>query len=430
LELLGYDVFAVRLSLTGEDGFVLIVQAGDGQGLLDSLLESQGAVIPAEVGADAQEILRIEAGIPRFGVDMDTSNRLPETTLERTAVSYEKGCYVGQEVIAKLRTYSSVKRALMGLVFDNGTPVPDPGACLYVQDKQVGHLRSACTSPTLERPIALAYLEREHREPGSTLSFTWDGATAIARVVVLPFVRPEAPADRARRLYDRALEAFDRDEDDSDTSAIDFLRESVLLDPTFEDAYEMLGVILHRHGRVDEAIHYMTRLVALNAECLMAHTNLSVFYVAKGMIEEAEEEKAKAAVLQMKQANAKVKAEELAAQERERLVAEAQERIAMFAEVLEIDPEDPLATFGTGQSYMQLQDYEKAIPFLEKASGLQKDYSAAFLNLGKCHEFLGHHPQAANAYKAGIAAANRKGDFMPLREMERRLAHLEQVSKG
>src|SRR5690606_30414389 len=148
----------------------------------------------------------------------------------------------------------------------------------------------------------------------------------------------------------------------------------------------------------------------------------SVFYVAKGMIEEAEEEKAKAAVLQMQQANKKVRAEEMAAQERERLKAEAEERIAMFAEVLEFDPEDPLATFGTGQSYMQLQEYATAVPFWETAARLQKDYSAAFLNLGKCHEFLGHTADAAAAYNAGIAAANRKGDFMPLREMERRLA--------
>lgn len=430
IELLGYQVFAVRLSLTGEDGYVLIAQAGEGQGLVDSLLECQDVVVPKEIEPEAQEVLRIEAGIPRFVVDMDSSNRLPETTLERTSVSYDKGCYVGQEVIAKLKTYSTVRNALMGLVFDENARVPESGSCLKIDGKQIGHVRSTCTSPTLERSIAMAYLDRDYREPGSTLTFQWDGGTATARVVVLPFVRTESAEDRARRLYDQALGFFERDENDSDTTAIDMLREAVLLDPVFEDAYESLGVILNRHGRVDEAIYYMTRLVALNPDCLMAHTNLSVFYVAKGMIEEAEEEKAKAAVLQMQQANKKVRAEEMAAQERERLKAEAEERIAMFAEVLEIDPEDPLATFGTGQSYMQLNEYEKAVPFLESAARLQKDYSAAFLNLGKCHEFLGHTAEAANAYKAGIAAANRKGDFMPLREMERRLANLEEVAKG
>lgn len=428
VELLGYQVFAVRLGLAGEDGFVLIAPAGEGQGLIDSLLESQSAIEAALISPEAQDVLRIEAGIPRYIADMDASNRLPETTLERTAVSYEKGCYVGQEVIAKLRAYGTVRRALMGLVFDGETQPPPPGTCLNAAGAAIGHIRSATYSPTLERPIALAYLDRDYREPGRALTLEWEGGQGAAQVVVLPFVRIDPPAERARRLYETALDRFERDDTDSDVSAIDLLKEAVLLDPRFEDAYETLGVILHRHGRVDEAIHYMTRLAALNPDCLMAHTNLSVFYVAKGMIEEAEEEKAKASVLQMQQANAKVRAEEMAAQERERLRAEALERIAMFAEVLEFDPEDPLATFGTGQSYMQLQDYESAIPFLEKAAHVQKDYSAAYLNLGKCCEFVGRIPEAAAAYKAGIAAANRKGDFMPLREMERRLAQLGPAS--
>ena len=136
-------------------------------------------------------------------------------------------------------------------------------------------------------------------------------------------------------------------------------------------------------------------------------------------------EKAKAAVLQIQHASDARKAEEIATAERERIKLEARERIEMFKEVLEIDPDDPLATFGTGAAYMQLNEYAEAIPFLEKATLVQKDYSAAFLNLGKCHEFLAHRDEARAAYRPGIEAANRKGDLMPLREMERRLKNLE-----
>jgi tetratricopeptide (TPR) repeat protein len=150
-----------------------------------------------------------------------------------------------------------------------------------------------------------------------------------------------------------------------------------------------------------------------------------VFYVDKGMIEEAETEKAKAAVLQIKRQKDTRNAEEIAAAERERIRADALERIGMFEEVLEIDPDDPLATFGMGSAYMQLQDYGKAAPFLERATKLQKDYSVAFLNWGKCLEFLGQTESAAAAFRQGIAAANRKGDLMPMREMERRLKALE-----
>jgi Flp pilus assembly protein TadD len=241
---------------------------------------------------------------------------------------------------------------------------------------------------------------------------------------VLPFYHAPTREERAGSLFDRALAAFERDAHDQDDTAIDLLREAVLLHPTFEDAYEALGVILNRHHRVDEAIHYMRILARLNPDCVMAHTNLSVFYVAKGMIQEAEEEKAKAALLQLKHARSAREAEELAAAERRRIRNEAVERIAMFKEVLEIDPDDPLATFGMGMAYIQLEDYEQAIPHLQRATQVQKDYSVAYLNLGKCYEFLGRDSAARETYRAGIQAASRKGDLMPLREMERRLRGL------
>ncbi|MCL4216136.1 MAG: tetratricopeptide repeat protein, partial [Candidatus Hydrogenedentes bacterium] len=86
---------------------------------------------------------------------------------------------------------------------------------------------------------------------------------------------------------------------------------------------------------------------------------------------------------------------------------------------------DPLATYGMGAAYIQLEEFAKAVPYLERATQVQKDYSAAYLNLGKCHEFLGNAEDARATYLKGIEAANRKGDLMPLREMERRLKGLD-----
>ncbi len=412
----GYAVFAVNLSLVGEYGYLFMTEAGESVGLLDSLLESQAMA----VSTDAQEVLRIEAGRPQYGIDFDEKNRLPETTLERDAVSYEKGCYVGQEVIAKLKTYSAVKLALMGLEFDGDVSQLASETPIESDGKVIGHVTSGCFSPTLSKHIAMAYLDREHRAPGNVLNV----GGADARVRVLPFVEAPAPEERAVALYDAALASFDADLEDTDTRAIELLEEAILLNPIYEDAYESLGVILHRHGRTDEAIAYMKVLAELNPDCVMAHTNLSVFYVAKGMIDEAEDEKARSSVLQLKHAADKRKAEDIARQERDRLQQEARERIEMFTEVLEFDPDDPLATFGMGQSHMQLQQYEEAVPYLEHATKVQKDYSAAYLNLGKCLEFLDRGEEAAAAYREGIRVANLKGDLMPLREMERRIAQL------
>lgn len=427
IELLGHQALAFRISETGEDGYLLVTQAGKSAELLEVLLVRGEPFGIVEVGTDAQECLRIEAGIPRFGIDMDTTNRLPETTLERSAVSYEKGCYLGQEVIAKLRAYSSVKRALVGLVLEPGSAsFPPLDSRLFLNNDEVGLLKSAAFSCTLDRSISLAYLDRDHRAPGNLLKLRGEEPASefVAQVVVLPFYHAPTREERAKTLYDSALAAFERDAHDQDDTAIELLREAVLLHPTFEDAYEALGVILNRHHRVDEAIHFMQILARLNPDCVMAHSNLSVFYVAKGMIQEAEAEKAKAALLQLKHARSAREAEALAAAERQRIRDEAIERIAMFKEVLEIDPADPLATFGMGMAYIQLEDYEQAIPYLLRATQAQKDYSVAYLHLGKCHEFLGHHDTARNVYRAGIQAASRKGDLMPLREMERRLKGL------
>jgi len=432
VHLLGCRVWAIRLSVTGEDGHVLLPERGEAERLRDAMLELGESFGIREVPLAAREVLRVEAGIPWFGVDMNTDTRVSDTPLEQYAVSYTKGCYLGQEVVAKLKAHGSPRYAMVGLVFEQDkNELPEAESDLIEDGERVGRIASSAFSPALDRPIALAYLDRQHRTPGQELRLgePGDRAPLSARVQVLPFWEAPSRADRARTLYDKALERFQKDLDDRDHSPLELLEEAVLLDPGFEDAYETLGVILNRQGRVDEAIETMQRLVRLNPDCVMAHTNLSVFYVSKGMVREAEQEKAHAAMLQFKQTQDAKKAKEAAAAERTRIEQQAQDRIRMFKEVLELDPGDVLATYGLGIAHFQLEEYERAVPHLEKATGLKKDYSAAFLNLGKCHEFLKQTDRAREAYQAGIAAASRKGDLMPMREMERRLNALTAATK-
>ena len=149
IELCGRQVLAFRVSETGEDGYLYVTQAGEARLLLDKLLQAGAPFGLREIGPDALAVLRVEAGIPRFGIDMDTTNRMPETTLERDAVSYDKGCYLGQEVIAKLRAYSSVKQALVGLVLESGE-FPPIDTTILLDGKEIGVLKSAVFSPTLD----------------------------------------------------------------------------------------------------------------------------------------------------------------------------------------------------------------------------------------------------------------------------------------
>lgn len=102
-------------------------------------------------------------------------------------------------------------------------------------------------------------------------------------------------ADEARQAYERAVDLFGHGKPEE---AIEALKSLIGKFPGFSDAYESLGMIYYRIGQVDEAIEWTEKLAALNPEDAMPHTNLSIFYVKKGMKEKAEEEKAKATVLQ------------------------------------------------------------------------------------------------------------------------------------
>jgi len=423
-----FELLLFKQGLSSEESYTIISAPGETDAVYNTLLETGLDYALMEISEPAREVLRVESGTPLFPVDIDNTIIISETMLENDAVNYNKGCYLGQEVVARLKNYGTPKKALVGLKFsDPSTALPKPGTILLHNGKKAGEIRSSAYSPALETWIALAYLDRHHRTPGTAYQFTSDHTLGNmnAEVCLLPFVTGTNRSDLATTLYDQALQIFEADDNDEDDTAITLLKEAIQLNPAYEDAYEALGVILHRHHRVDEAIHYMQLLATLNPNCVMAHTNLSVFYVSKGMIQEAESEKALANQLEMKQKLDVRDAEKLAQLEREKIRLDAEERIGMFLEVLEFDPEDPVATMGLGSAYIQLERYEDAIPYLQQATKVKKDFSAAFLNLGKCYEFLGRLDEAGKSYTEGIEVASRKGDLMPLREMERRLKSLQ-----
>ncbi|HWX87711.1 MAG TPA: glycine cleavage T C-terminal barrel domain-containing protein [Solirubrobacteraceae bacterium] len=163
--------------LVGTDvGLDLLFDASAIDTVRDALVEA-GAV---EVGERAAEIVRVERGRPRYGVDLDDSTIPQEAGLNERAVSFTKGCYVGQETVARLHYRGKPNRHLRGLRLSE--PVKS-GAELRLGDRAVGHLGSSVLSPALG-PIGLALVRRE-AEPGATVSAGEHGASAV--VVELPF---------------------------------------------------------------------------------------------------------------------------------------------------------------------------------------------------------------------------------------------------
>jgi folate-binding protein YgfZ len=178
-------VIVTRVTDTGEPGFDVYVETAHAAALRSALT----AAGVAALDRDTAEAIRIEAGVPRFGRDMDGDTIPLEAGIETRAISFSKGCYVGQEVIIRVlhRGHGRIARKLMGLRINSGD-VPTAGTPVRDGTRDIGRVTSSALSPAVKQPIALAYLHRDFLTPGTTVSV--DGATAV--VTELPFLHQEA----------------------------------------------------------------------------------------------------------------------------------------------------------------------------------------------------------------------------------------------
>lgn len=137
-------------------------------------------------GRETLDVLRVEAGVPWYGIDMDEEILLMETNLDR-AVSFTKGCYLGQEVVERVAARGKVNKKLTGLRLD-GDVVPTAGTPLRADGKDIGRVTSSVRSPALGKIIALAYVHRDFLEPGTTITVATSPKESKAAVCSLPFV--------------------------------------------------------------------------------------------------------------------------------------------------------------------------------------------------------------------------------------------------
>lgn len=181
----GHRALVAQTTHTGEDGYDIFVPRNALADVWDFiLLKGQfHSIVP--FGLRALDSLRIEAGIPVYGVDVDETNMMLEAGLA-DAVSFTKGCYTGQEAVAMATYRGHVSKKLAGLAV-SGTLVPTPGDLIRKDGKDIGVVTSALCSPSLASVIAVAYLKYGFFEVGTTVEIQTQEATADARVVELPF---------------------------------------------------------------------------------------------------------------------------------------------------------------------------------------------------------------------------------------------------
>jgi folate-binding protein YgfZ len=165
-----------RVDFFGPVGFQL-----RGQRELIAELASSLANKATVCGSEAVDTVRIEAGTPLYGRDVTDNNLPQEVDRDRLAISFTKGCYLGQETVARIDALGHVNRLLCGIRFE-GESVPSPGVELTADGHAVGKVSSATFSPKLGCPLALGFLRRGHTEPGTKLQTP----TCAAQIVALP----------------------------------------------------------------------------------------------------------------------------------------------------------------------------------------------------------------------------------------------------
>jgi folate-binding protein YgfZ len=194
----GQPVRLVRESPAGIAGITLIGDIEAAGPVKDSLLAAGGELGLVEAGPDVFEVLRIEAGTPVFGKEITEKNLPQEIGRDARAINFVKGCYLGQETVARLDALGHVNQILRGLVFEPGSARVEPGAHLEGDGKNAGVVTSCAFFPVRNAPVALAIVRTSHSAPGTIVRVAAPGSGDSIGAIVssLPFLPAELDVPR------------------------------------------------------------------------------------------------------------------------------------------------------------------------------------------------------------------------------------------
>lgn len=372
-------------------------------------LSSQEIDAP-EINQNDQHHWRLLTGWPSFDGSDYSKEIINNLRLFDLSVIQNKGCYPGQETVSKIATRRGAAYAPVLIE----VPQKLDQAEISQFDRKIGTiLESVEWDGKFYSP---AQLLRDFRVEGMKLQFNL--SSGIVRYY--PLISGNQKA-KAEELFYKASTFFQNGEE---AEAEKCFRLAMDIDPKFADAYEGLGVMLGRQERFREAVDVMRKLSEVDPSSVLAHTNLSLFLMRLGKIDEAEKQKSLATVKSFQKfgEEAKIKAE--LAKEQKAKSEEWLKRESMFMQVLEIDEDDTLANYGIGSIAVEKGEWERARSHLEKVLKADPKYSVAYLALGKAYLSLGLKDLAKSTWNEGIKIAASKGDLMPANQMHTELERL------
>ncbi len=361
---------------------------------------------------DSFKQLSILTGVPRIGHEVKEGELVNNSFFDEIAVNYSKGCYPGQETVAKIDSRRGAAFKPVLLIGQHSKSFHD--TTITIDSKKIGDIRSNFSQDGMI--YAYSLLNRQSRVDQSEIEFKSSDSsdTFNMKVHYFPYLKLDKKSI-AVEFFDSAIENFQKGDNELAKSLFE---RAIELDPLYEDAYESLGVLLGRMEQYAAAIEKMEQLKEINPKCLMAYTNLSLYHMKMGNIETAEKFKSDATLMNFQVlgdvAKVKREQEELA----KRKEAERDRRESMFLQVLEIDALDAMASNGMGEIEFEKKNYQAACDYYIKAIEGDKKYSVAYLGLAKSYLKLGNAHKAQETLEAGIPVASSNGDLMPANEMQ------------
>jgi len=184
------DVYLANHARLGTAGFDVYVPNNSLGAVADKLIAAAKKAGGCAAGWKAFETARIESGIPRYGGDMDETNIPLECGIESRAIVYNKGCYIGQEVINRIHSIGQVTKELRGLrLWEHLRALPARGDQLFYAGREMGYVTSSVKSPALGANIALGYVRKEANQIGTELVLRTSAGESVAKIVALPFAK-------------------------------------------------------------------------------------------------------------------------------------------------------------------------------------------------------------------------------------------------
>jgi len=374
-----------------------------------------------QISGTAAEALRLLSGFPSWGEGVDDKTLINETRLNELAVDYKKGCFLGQETVAKIQNNRGAAFYPVLIETDSSEKLDwKPGQKLYSREKKVATYLNHLDYDN--HTLLLVKLARQERVNATPIELSADRESFIqGSVRYLPYSQAQSWKELSVQFFESGAENF---RDGDEVTAVQDLEAALHFDPVNDEAYESLGVILGRQEKYEQAIALMDKLQEVDPNSVMAHTNKSLYLMKLGRIEEAEKEKGEATFKSFSRFGEEAKQKKEREEQSQKQEQEMLQREKMFYQVLEIDELDEIANYGLADIAYHRSDFPKSIEHLKIVLEQNPKYSTAYVLLGKAHEALKEMDQAKSIYQKGILAAKSRGDLMPANEMQSRLSKL------